>query len=387
NVALGAEPRAAGLAGALGAWDRAKAAAEVARLSKEYGIAVDPAARVEILKVLYRGARILILDEPTAVLTPQEADALFATLKRLKAAGSTVVFISHKLKEVAALCDEATVLRRGKTVATRPVPATSTDELCRLMIGELKPPEDASSYRYAGEPAEVLRLSGVSLPGPRGGLALSEVSLTVRAGEVVGVAGVEGNGQRELAQVACGLALPTEGTVALTGRAAHIPEDRHKAAMLMPAPAWENMLLGRQNEPAFSTPWALKRPAILEHGRRVIADFDVRPPELEQAGGAFSGGNQQKFVVGRELSKDPALIVAAHPTRGVDLGASRLIHAKLLAAKAAGKAVLLISADLDEVLALSDRVVVLFAGRVMGEVPRAQATVERLGPWMAGVER
>lgn len=396
NIVLGAEPPRPGLAGALGVWDRAQAQIEVARLSRQYGVAVDPQAkvetlsvgeeqRVEILKVLYRGAKILILDEPTAVLTPQECDALFATLRALRDSGATIIFISHKLKEVLSLCDSVTVIRRGKTVGSAAVKDTSREELARLMIGELKKPEEAAAFVYSGKPSQALLLENVSVLGSRGQEALSQVSLSVAAGEIVGVAGVEGNGQRELAEVACALRSPSAGRVVIGGRAGYIPEDRHKAGLMLAAPAWENMIIGRHGEAEFSRPWALKRAAVAAHGRRLISDYDLRPPELEQPAEDFSGGNQQKIIVGRELSKIPALLVAAHPTRGVDLGAAQLISAKILAAKARGAGVLLISADLDEILALSDRIVVLFAGKLMGEVTGKQASVERLGLWMAGV--
>lgn len=390
NVVLGAEP------GCAWNWDKAKARADVERLSKDYGIVVDAGARlrdlsvgeeqrVEILKVLYRGAKTLILDEPTAVLTPQECDELFATLRRLREAGSTIVFISHKLKEVMSLCDGVTVMRRGKTVGSRRTAETSRDELARLMIGDLElKARESSQYKYEGPAAEALSLENVSVPNPRGGWSLREVSLTVAAGEVLGIAGVEGNGQRELAEAVCGLNRYS-GAIARAGRIGYVPEDRHKAGLMLAASARENMLLGRHWEGQFSSPIALKPAAIESHGRAIVSGFDLRPPDLDQEAGAFSGGNQQKIVVGRELSKEPKLLVVAHPTRGVDLGASSMIHDKILRAKAAGCGVLLISADLDEVLALSDRIAVLFSGRVMGVVPRAEASVKRLGLWMAGV--
>ena len=395
NIALGCEPRATGLRGLSGIWDRARARAEVERISKAYGVTVDPDARVEtlsvgqqqrveILKVLYRGAKILILDEPTAVLTPQESAELFSTLRRLRQAGSTVIFISHKLKEVMSLCDAATVIRRGKTVGSRAIKDTSREELAQMMIGELKTGASASSFVFKGAESTALRLAGVCAAGLRGEKALNDVSFSVKAGEILGVAGVEGNGQRELAEVVCGLKVPTAGTVTTAGRVGYVPEDRHKAGLMLGEQAWENMLLGRHWEEAFSGPLALKRQAIAEYGRTLIADYDLRPPELAQKAGDFSGGNQQKIIVGREISKRPKVLVAAHPTRGVDLRASQLIHDRILQAKAQGTGVLLISADLDEILALSDRIVVLFAGKIMGEISAAQATVERLGLWMAG---
>ncbi len=391
NVVLGDEPGR----NALGVWDQGKARSEVARLSREYGIAVDPEApvatlsvgeeqRVEILKVLYRGAKLLILDEPTAVLTPQECTELFKTLRGLKAAGSTIIFISHKLKEVMSLCDAATVMRRGKTVGTKNISETSQQELAKLMIGEVDL-KGKPSLPYKGSPREVLKLERVSARGARGETALKEVSLSLQAGEVLGVAGVEGNGQKELAEVVCGLNRPDSGKISLEGRIGYIPEDRHQAGLMLGAEAWENMLLGRHWEKEFSSPLRLHRDVILSYGRRLISDYDLRPPELEQEAGAFSGGNQQKIIVGRELAKDPKVLVAAHPTRGVDLGASALIHQKIIEAKSAGTGVLLISADLDEILTRSDRILVLFSGRVMGEVPRAKADIETLGLWMAGV--
>jgi simple sugar transport system ATP-binding protein len=397
NVALGSEPDAAGAASLIGVWDTAKARADVERLSKEYGLKVDPDAivenlsvgeqqRVEIVKILYRGAKILILDEPTAVLTPQEADELFVTLRRLRDAGATIVFISHKLKEVMALCDEATVMRRGKTVGAVRIKETSIDKLAALMVGDLDASErDASAYRYGGAAKTVLALEAASALGPRGEVALKQATLNVMAGEVVGIAGVEGNGQRELAEVICGLRPLSSGTLNVKGKIGYVPEDRHRHGLLLQAPAWENTLLGRHREPAFGSAFAVNREAARALTAEIIKDFDVRPPEADQPAGAFSGGNQQKLIVGREISKLPALLVVAHPTRGVDLGASRLIHDKILKAKAAGAAVLLISADLDEIMALSDRIAVLCAGRVVGQCARADAKIEQLGLWMAGV--
>jgi ABC-type uncharacterized transport system ATPase subunit len=397
NVALGSEPAAPGPKGLAGVWDVAKARADVARLSKEYGLKVDPDAvvenlsvgeqqRVEIVKVLYRGAKILILDEPTAVLTPQEADELFVTLRRLRDAGSTIVFISHKLKEVMALCDEATVMRRGKTVGAVKIADSSVDKLAALMVGDLDASErDAAAYRYAGAPKAVLTLDRVSALGPRGETALKEATLGINAGEILGVAGVEGNGQRELAEVICGLRPMSAGILNVQGRVGYVPEDRHRHGLLLPAPAWENTLLGRQRERAFGTALSVNRDAARALTAEIVKDYDVRPPEADQPAGAFSGGNQQKLIVGREISKKPALLVVAHPTRGVDLGASRLIHEKILRAKAEGAAILLISADLDEIMALSDRIAVLCAGKVVGQCDRKDAKIEKLGLWMAGV--
>jgi ABC-type uncharacterized transport system ATPase subunit len=336
--------------------------------------------------VLYRGAKILILDEPTAVLTPKEADELFVTLRRLRDAGATIVFISHKLKEVMALCDEATVMRRGKTVGAVRIKDTSIDKLAALMVGDLDVSErDASAYRYAGPAKTVLAMDRASALGERGETALKAATLEVRAGEVLGIAGVEGNGQRELAEAVCGLRELSSGTLRVDGRIGYVPEDRHRHGLLLQAPAWENTLLGRHREPAFGTAFAVDRQAARTLTAEIIKDFDVRPAEADQPAGAFSGGNQQKLIVGREISKLPALLVVAHPTRGVDLGASRLIHDKILKAKAAGAAVLLISADLDEVMALSDRIAVLCAGKVVGQCARKDAKIEQLGLWMAGV--
>ncbi len=397
NVALGSEPSAPGAKGLAGVWDLEKARADVARLSKEYGLKVDPDAkvenlsvgeqqRVEIVKILYRGAKILILDEPTAVLTPQEADELFVTLRRLRDAGATIVFISHKLKEVMALCDEATVMRRGKTVGARKIKDTSIDQLAGLMVGELaEGGRDASAYRYAGPAKTVLSLDKASALGPRGEMALKAATLAIKAGEVLGVAGVEGNGQRELAEVVCGLRPLDSGSMKVEGRIGYVPEDRHRHGLLLPAPAWENTLLGRHREPAFGSALAVNREAARALTAEIIKDYDVRPPEADQPASAFSGGNQQKLIVGREISKTPALIVVAHPTRGVDFGAARLIHDKILKAKADGAAVLLISADLDEIMAVSDRIAVLCAGKVVGQCERKDAKIEQLGLWMAGV--
>ncbi len=397
NVALGAEPLAAGALGAFGIWNAAKVRGDVARLSKEYGLKVDPDAkvenlsvgeqqRVEIVKILYRGAKILILDEPTAILTPREVDDLFVTLRRLRGAGATIIFISHKLKEVLALCDEATVMRCGKTVGALRIAETGIDELAGLMLGELNTSaREASSYRYAGPSALVLSVENASVLGPRGEWALKEVSLSVHAGALLAVAGVEGNGQRELAEMICGLRPLKSGTLTVKGTIGYVPEDRQRHGLLLSAPAWENTLLGRHHERAFGWAWAINRDAARALTAAIINDYDVRPPEADQPAGAFSGGNQQKLVVGREISKTPALLIMAHPTRGVDLGAARLIHDKILRAKAAGAAVLLISADLDEILALSDRIAVLCAGRIVGQCSRAEAKIEQIGLWMGGV--
>ena len=403
NVVLGQEPVGRG-----GLLDRRAAEARTAELSARYGLNVDPRARVrdlsvgleqrvEILKVLYRGARIMILDEPTAVLTPQEVEELLATLRSLREAGTTIVLITHKLREVQAVADRVTVMRQGRSVETLPMNGVSIDELSELMIGRkpappppAEPPDEGAKVRLA--------LENVSARSDRGLPALRGVSLRVRAGEIVGVAGVEGNGQTELEEVLAGLRRPDEGRVLFDGadvtRSAplqrlelgfsHVPSDRLRDALLLDAPIYENFLLGHHRDPAFGRPWKLDRAALLERTRAGMEAFDVRPRDVLQSARALSGGNQQKVVIARETARAVRVLVAAHPTRGVDLGASEFIYGKLREARRGGAAVVLVSSELSELMLLSDRIVVLFGGRIVGEVRGADATEQKLGRWMTG---
>ncbi|MEW5849052.1 MAG: ABC transporter ATP-binding protein [Myxococcota bacterium] len=400
NVALGQEPRAGLFI------DHQRARADVTTMSERFGLQVDPDAlvedlpvgvqqRVEILKVLHQGARILILDEPTAVLTPPEVESLFAVLRRLKAEGRTVVLVTHKLPEVLALCDAVTVMRAGRTVAEQPTAGLTVDELARLMVGRNVALDRKPRGTTPGEERLVVRELRVRRADGR--VAVDGVSLTVRAGEVVGIAGVEGNGQTELADAICGV-LPATGAVLLQGRdvsaldvlarrqagLAHVPEDRLTAGLVPTMRVSENAVLGKERTPPFSRAGLLSGSAVASLSRALIDAFDIRPPDPAQLAGALSGGNQQKIVVGRELHGDPRVLVLAQPTRGVDVGAIERIHQAILTARDAGLAILLFSAELTELLALSDVIHVMYRGRLVKTVPGDGATEELLGPAMLG---
>ncbi len=380
---------------------------EIDALGGRYGLAVNGRAlagelsvasqqRVEIVKALYRGARILVLDEPTAVLTPQEAAALFPVLRALAEAGTAIVFISHKLNEVMAVTDRITVLRRGRVVGSLRTAATEPREIARLMVGG-----DVSLPRLEGTASKakpVLEVAGLSLTDRRGVKRLEDVSLTVAAGEIVSIAGVDGNGQQELAEMIVGLQRPDLGRVLIEGAdvtqrpvaeriaagLAHIPEDRHRTAIFERMSVVDNAVAEEAGRPRFAR-WGMRRGRETRaFAEQLVADFDVRLGSVEQPIGSLSGGNQQKVVLGRALSRDPRLIVAVQPTRGLDIGATAFLQTQLMERRMAGAAVLLISTELDEVLALSDRIVVLFKGRVSGVLTREAFSVEQLGLMMAG---
>ncbi|CAM5773423.1 ABC transporter ATP-binding protein [Bosea minatitlanensis] len=404
TVMLGAE------GGALLKGGLAKARAELTRLSREYGLAIDPDAlvgdlsvglqqRVEILKALYRGAEILILDEPTAVLTPAEADQLFALLRALKAQGRTVILITHKLREIMAVTDTVSVMRRGEMVGHFVTATTSPPALAEAMVGRHvllrveKPPRERG--------APVLEAVGLSCRDARGSETLREVSLTLHAGEIVGIAGVAGNGQSELLEVLAGLLQPTRGVIRLDGKILatadrhparlrarglmHIPEDRQRSGLVTAFSAAENAILGYQRDPAFGTGPLMSPQRIAAHARAAFAAYDVRPPDPALSTAAFSGGNQQKIVLAREIERHPRVLLVGQPTRGVDIGAIEFIHRRLLALRDAGVAILLVSVELEEVMALSDRILAMCGGRITGE-RRADAADERdLGLLMAGV--
>ncbi|GLW05484.1 sugar ABC transporter ATP-binding protein [Microtetraspora sp. NBRC 13810] len=400
NVVLGAEPKKAGRL------DLATARARLAELAEAHGLRVDPdrlvedlgvgdRQRVEILKVLYRGARILILDEPTAVLVPQEVQELFANLRELKAGGLTVIFISHKLDEVLHIADAITVIRRGTTVASVLPGDVTARRLAELMVGsELPTPQTRES---TVTDRVVLGLHGVTVTGGDR-TVLSEVTFPVRAGEVVGVAGVEGNGQTELIAAIMGLRPLAAGRITLAEEdvstwstrrrreagIAYVPEDRHREGLLLEAPLWENRVLGHQTRPpARRGPW-IDRAASRKDTERIVAEYDVRTPSVDTLALALSGGNQQKLIVGREMSGDPKVLIAAHPTRGVDVGAQSAIWGHLRDARAAGLAVLLVSADLDELIGLSDTLYVIYRGRFVADLDPSQVTPEQLGGYMTG---
>jgi general nucleoside transport system ATP-binding protein len=400
NVVLGAEPRK-------GLRLDVRAARERIRvLGRDYGLEVDPDVavehlgvgdrqRVEILKVLYRGARILILDEPTAVLVPSEVDDLFSNLAELKAEGVTIIFISHKLDEVLRVADSITVLRAGTTVGTMAAEAVTARELAELMVGsELPTPETRES---TVTDRVVLSVRDLAVPAQRDRPALEPVSFDIRAGEILGVAGVEGNGQRELIEAIMGLHHAT-GTVELLGEdisrwstrarreagVGYIPQDRQRDGLLLEASLWENAALGHQTVAPFARgPW-IDRAGARDRTRRIVDDYDVRTPGIEVAAGALSGGNQQKLVVGREMEAGPRLLIAAHPTRGVDVGAQAAIWDHLRAARAAGLGVLLVSADLEELIGLSDTLVVLYKAALVATLQPDEVTPELLGSYMTG---
>jgi ABC-type uncharacterized transport system ATPase subunit len=382
----------------------------VTELGERYGLAVDPRARiwqlsvgeqqrVEILKALYREARILILDEPTAVLTPQEAEALFATLRAMAAEGRTVIFISHKLHEVTAVADRVTVLRAGKSIGTVNTADATSQSLAALMVGR-----DVAIARRVETESEIgdvaLEVRGLSAVGDRGVAALHDISLTVRAGEMLGIAGVAGNGQRELAETITGLRPATAGTVTVDGapirlgdpRSAiragisHVPEDRLHTGVAPSLSIASNVVLKDYRSPPFSRGPLLRLRRIRERAVAMIDRYDVKTPGPDTPARSLSGGNLQKVVLAREFSSEPRVLVAAAPTRGLDVGAIETVHAYLRAAAGRGVAVLLISEDLDEVLTLCDRIVVMYEGAIAGEVGAAETTAEELGLLMAGVK-
>lgn len=397
NVVLGAEK----LHG-IGAGART----EISRISDEYGLDIDPKAlvadlgvgarqRVEILKVLYRGARTIILDEPTAVLVPQEVDELFGNLRELKREGITVLFISHKLDEVLSVADRVTVIRRGTTVDTVLPEEVTSRQLAELMVGsELPTPETEES---TVTDRVVLSAVGVTLAGA-GRNALEDITLNIHAGEVVGIAGVEGNGQAELVEVLMGMREPVSGRIELEGTdisdwdvrrireagVGYIPEDRHRQGLLLDAPLWENRMLGHQTQPPASTRGVLTNAAARADTERIVREYDVRTPSIHVTVGSLSGGNQQKLIIGREMSHAPKVLVASHPTRGVDVGAQAAIWDLIRDARREGLAVLLISADLEELIGLSDTIKVILRGRITGEFNPDVVTSQELGGAMTG---
>ena len=403
NIILGAEPLA-GLS-----IDYRKARARVSEISKQHGLKIDPDARiadlsvgqqqrVEILKTLYRGARILILDEPTAVLTPQEVVELFAILRGLRDQGKTIIIITHKLGEVLALSDNITVMRDGRVVGDLPTSEATAQGLARLMVGrEVLLRVEKKEASPAGA---VLEVRGLTFQDDHGRSRLDGVSFEVRAGETLGIAGVEGNGQTELIEIIAGLRRQSSGDVLLEGRSindlnardrkrrgiAHIPEDRHRRGLLLSFDLASNSILGVHRERPISETFLLNREVIEERARRLVREFDVRPPNITLPAGMLSGGNQQKLIVAREFDIKPKLLLVAQPTRGVDIGATEFIHRQLIDLRDAGAAVLLVSAELDEVLSLSDRVIVIYEGRIVGEVDPKKVSEQEIGLMMTGGE-
>lgn len=377
-------------------------------LSLAHGLEIDPDAlvddlpvglrqRVEILKALFRGTRILILDEPTGVLTPEETDRLFANLRAICDAGGTVVLITHKLREVMAVCDSVSIMRHGRLVGSRNTSETTPGELAELMVG--RQIGQAVRIQESGVRNPVLRVAGLTWRSPGGALGLQDVSLELRAGEILGVAGVSGNGQSELLDVLSGLSGVQEGHIEFAGRRinranpatpaglralglAHVPEDRQRRGLVLPFEARENAVLGR---PECAGPGLWTSGTVMQaQAERLIARLDIRPPEPRLPTTAFSGGNQQKIVLAREFESEPVVLLLGQPTRGVDIGTIETVHTKVMALKERGTGILLVSTELDEILALADRIMVMSGGRVIGTVPAADATVRQLGLMMTG---
>ncbi len=389
----------------------AKARSELDRLERDYGLEVEPDAlieelpvglqqRVEILKALYRGADILILDEPTGVLTPAEADHLFRILAQLKDEGKTVVLITHKLREIMAITDNVSVMRQGEMVATRKTPETTVEELAELMVGRRVLLRVEKGEANPGE--FLLSAKNLTVKDSRGVTMVDNVSFDVRAGEIVGIAGVAGNGQSELLETIAGIRTAESGTVTLHGEPidvsgatdpgdlrdrglAHVPEDRHHVGLVLQFEENENSVLGYHDEPQYVKGPFLDRDKIVTEAGENMKKYDIRPanPHLKTAN--FSGGNQQKIVLARELEQDPDVLIVGQPTRGVDVGAIEFIHRRLIDMRDQGKAVLLVSVELDEIRSLSDRILVMFDGRIVGE-RGPDATEGELGLLMAGVE-
>ncbi len=399
NVALGREPRRGPV------FDRSRAAVEVQDLAVRTGLRVDPRAtvadlsvgvqqRVEILRVLLRRPRLLILDEPTTVLTPQETTDLFAVLRRLAAEGTTILFITHKLPEVFAISSRVTVLRRGRVVGTLRTAEAAPEALARMIVGEALPARRDAREEPPGVP--VLRVENLRVRDDRGAQVLDGVTLEVRRGEILGVAGVEGNGQKELVEVIAGVRPLETGRVLLgeddvtfapvrARRAAGlavIPEDRYLQGVSLPMTVEENLLATRY--PSFVRRGLLEAGRIRSWALAVMGQFDIRAPHPAAAARTLSGGNLQRVVVARELASAPVVLVASHPSRGLDLAATRFVHDQLRALRDRGGGVLLVSADLDEILELADRIAVIFAGRIVAHLPAAGASRERLGLLMAG---
>jgi simple sugar transport system ATP-binding protein len=403
NIILGAEPRAGLLL------DIGSARQKVKRLMEDYGIEVDLDARiddlsvgeeqrVEIIKVLYRDADIIIMDEPTAVLTPQEARHLFSTLGRLVSHGKTVVFITHKLEEVMEAAQTVTVMRAGRVIDTAPTSDTDIGTLAEMMVGRTIEVLPERTHRPAREPLLEAESLSMSRKGQR---LLSDICLTVRCGEILGICGVDGNGQDELFEVLTGLSQPDSGRLLFKGRditplstserfkagLAHIPPDRARMGLVGEFSVQENLILGRHSDPHFSGRLFLRTNRIRGEAARLVNEFCIEPSVPAMRAGLLSGGNQQKIIVARELSRDPDLLIAAQPARGLDVGAARMIHRLLVRQAEEGKSVLLISADLSEIMSLSDRIAVMYRGRIVGVVDGAGASEDELGLMMAGVRK
>jgi len=384
-----------------------KACADIRKISDAFGLDVQPERivgelsvgqkqRVEIVKTLYRGAEFIILDEPTAVLTPAEVEDLFRVLRTLKAQGKTIIFISHKLQEVQKICDRVTVLRLGKLIGTMEMGETNPAELARMMVGrEVAAPVRKSTSQGKATRLEVREVSVTE----NGAVRLQDVSLQIREGEILGIAGVDGNGQRELSEVLFGLRAKQSGTVLLEGKElakphprkmtdlgiAYIPEDRHKEGLMLPMSIAENLISKQYRESKFSLAGIMHWRRIRSNAEELIRQFSIRATGPNHPVGQLSGGNQQKVILARELMLNPKVMVAMQPTRGMDVGAAEYVHERILQAREQGCAILLISTELEEIMALSDRISVLYKGRIVGTVDREAADLDQIGLLMAGI--
>ncbi len=407
NIILGVEPCKNGFL------QKQEAREKVLALSEKYGLQVDPDAlvedvtvgmqqRTEILKMLYRDNEILIFDEPTAVLTPQEIDELMQIMKNLAAEGKSILFISHKLNEIMSVADRCTVLRKGKYIGTVNIAETSREELSRMMVGR---DVEFAVHKEPSKPKDpILVVEGMTVASKlHNNNAVKNISFTDRAGEIVCIAGIDGNGQTELIYGLTGLEPLESGKITLCGQditrapirqrsllgMSHIPEDRHKHGLVLDYTLEDNMVLQRYFEPQFvSKAGFLKRKAIREYANRLIEQYDVRSGQGPvTVARSMSGGNQQKAIIAREIDKDPELLIAVQPTRGLDVGAIEYIHKQIVAQRDAGKAVLLVSLELDEVMSLSDRILVIYEGEIVGELDPKTTTAEEMGLYMAGAKR
>ena len=402
NIMLGVESTS----GPLLALDRDAARQRIVQLSEEHGLRVDPDAyiedlpvgvrqRVEILKTLYRHSNLLVLDEPSAVLTPQEVEDLFEVMRSLARTGTSIIFISHKLNEVQQIADRITVLRRGKVVGTTTPDATDEAELARMMVGRPVQLEVTKSPPKTGD--EILTLRGISVLDDRGQLAVNGVDLSVHAGEIVAVAGVHGNGQTELVEAITGLRKLEAGSIELGGEPAptdprhiylagvgHVPEDRLEEGLVVGFTIAENIILNSYYLKPFASGLAIQLDAVNKVSSELVREYDVRTPSVQNDVGNLSGGNQQKVIVAREFSRPLKLLVAAQPTRGLDVGSIEYIHRRIVAKRDEGTAVLIVSTELEEILSLGDRIAVMYQGRIVDILDPSEATPERLGLLMGG---
>ncbi len=403
NVMLGKEA-----IGKMGLLDRASAAKKIREISEQYKLEVDPDAlvqnlpvgvqqRVEIIKLLFREADILIFDEPTAVLTPQEADELFKIMRALVAQGKSIIFITHKLREVMEIADRITVIRRGAVVGQTSPQEADRLQLASMMVGRAVNLEVDKNPAKTGD--VVLELKNLVVADDRHQVTVDDVSFEICAGEILGIAGVQGNGQTELVEAVTGLRLPTSGKIILKGQditkaaprevtemgSAHVPEDRQRDGLVLPFPISDNLILQTYYQPPFSKGVMLQEKVILDNAIQMIEEFDIRTPGPHTSAGALSGGNQQKVIIARELSRPIQLLVASQPTRGLDVGSIEYIHKRIVEKRDEGCAVLLVSPELDEIMELSDRIAVIYRGKILAILPAASVTKEHVGLLMAGV--